>query len=191
MVRFMIVCFVFLGFAFYYLSDGAEFVPASHQIESSDIASAPLDSAQPADSATAPVVLASAASAPAVIPASAKPAAPAAVQAAAPVTEPVKIKASPAASATQFVALAAPAIVAQQEKTGAGQTPALDIRKVTGNRVNMRNGPGTTFTVVAKLRKGTEVEILREPGNGWVKLKVLDNDRVGWMADWLVTADAG
>jgi hypothetical protein len=65
---------------------------------------------------------------------------------------------------------------------------AADMRKVTAARVNMRQGPGQNFSVVAKLNNGDEVEILQDPGDGWVKLKVMDSGRIGWMADFLLTA---
>lgn len=63
-----------------------------------------------------------------------------------------------------------------------------DIRKVAGNRVNMRNGPGTNYSIVARLTRGEEVEVLSEPGNGWLKLRVSESGRIGWMADFLVTS---
>ena len=66
--------------------------------------------------------------------------------------------------------------------------PARDIRRVTGNVVNMRGGPGTQYDRTGKLRKDDEVIVLQEPGNGWIKLRSVDTGRVGWMADWLVTA---
>ena len=69
----------------------------------------------------------------------------------------------------------------------AGQIPT-DIREVTGNSVNMRNGPGTDYSSVTRLKRGDEVQVLAEPGNGWLKLKVSDSGRIGWMADFLVSS---
>ena len=63
-----------------------------------------------------------------------------------------------------------------------------DLRDVTAARVNMRNGPGQNFDVIAKLTNGQQVEILQDPGDGWVKLRVGDTGREGWMADFLLTA---
>lgn len=68
--------------------------------------------------------------------------------------------------------------------------PAREIRTVTGSRVNMRNGPGTNFSVVTKLSRGQEVVVLQNTGDGWLKLQVVDTNRIGWMADFLVTASA-
>ena len=67
-------------------------------------------------------------------------------------------------------------------------TQPRDIREVTGNVVNMRDGPGTSFARVGKITKGTEIEVLEEPGNSWVRLQVLDTGETGWIADWLITA---
>ncbi|WP_289154198.1 SH3 domain-containing protein [uncultured Salipiger sp.] len=58
-----------------------------------------------------------------------------------------------------------------------------DMREVTGTLVNMRNGPGTRFHVVDQLSRGASVEVLADPGDGWVRLKVTESNRVGWMSD--------
>ncbi|VAV97040.1 hypothetical protein MNBD_ALPHA07-641 [hydrothermal vent metagenome] len=63
-----------------------------------------------------------------------------------------------------------------------------DIREVAGKVVNMRGGPGTSFERVGALTKGTEIEVLEDPGNGWIRLLVLETGEMGWIADWLVTA---
>ena len=62
-----------------------------------------------------------------------------------------------------------------------------EIRQVTGNRVNVRGGPGTNFSVVNRLVRGDEVEILEDPGNGWVMLRPVGGGPVGWMADFLLS----
>lgn len=64
---------------------------------------------------------------------------------------------------------------------------AKEVRRVTGNRVNVRGGPGTNFGVVNRLVRGDNVEILEDPGNGWVMLRPVDGGPVGWMADFLLT----
>ena len=63
---------------------------------------------------------------------------------------------------------------------------ALDLREVSGNRVNMRNGPGTNFSVTAQLTRDTRVEILTDPGDGWVRLRPINGGPVGWMAAYLL-----
>lgn len=70
---------------------------------------------------------------------------------------------------------------AEAEAAAAAALPE-DIRAVRGSRVNMRGGPGTSYAVLGKLERGDEVKVLKEPGNGWVKLKVIDTGRIGWMS---------
>jgi uncharacterized protein YgiM (DUF1202 family) len=61
-----------------------------------------------------------------------------------------------------------------------------DIRTVSGNRVNVRGGPSTDFDVVNRLVRGNEVEILEDNGNGWVRMRPIDGSSEGWMADFLL-----
>ena len=68
--------------------------------------------------------------------------------------------------------------------------PDADIRTIAGSAVNMRAGPGTQYDRIARLVRGDEVAVLQDPGNGWLKLRVIESGRVGWMADSLVTASA-
>ncbi|KHA51066.1 hypothetical protein Z947_1348 [Sulfitobacter geojensis] len=65
---------------------------------------------------------------------------------------------------------------------------AADIRTVSGNRVNVRGGPGTDFGVVSRLVRGDEVKIIQDDGNGWVRFETLDGGTGGWMADFLLTS---
>jgi hypothetical protein len=62
-----------------------------------------------------------------------------------------------------------------------------DIRSVSGNRVNVRGGPGTEFQVVTKLGRGDSVEIIQDNGDGWVKMRPVDGGPEGWMADFLLS----
>lgn len=64
----------------------------------------------------------------------------------------------------------------------------VDLREVTASRVNLRNGPGTRYSVLDKLVRGDEVQVLSNNGDGWIKLRVKSSNQVGWMADYLVTA---
>ncbi|MEL7080598.1 MAG: SH3 domain-containing protein [Pseudomonadota bacterium] len=61
-----------------------------------------------------------------------------------------------------------------------------EVRKVSATRVNVRGGPGTQYSVVNTLQQGEEVEILRDPGDGWVKLRPVGGGPVGWTADYLL-----
>lgn len=73
--------------------------------------------------------------------------------------------------------------------TNAEVNDIIGVRQVTGNRVNVRGGPGTEFSVVESLTRGAKVEVLQDPGNGWVELRVIGGDTVGWMADFLLSDD--
>ncbi|WP_299048000.1 SH3 domain-containing protein [uncultured Tateyamaria sp.] len=68
----------------------------------------------------------------------------------------------------------------------AGET-GRDVRAVSARSVNVRGGPGTDYSVVNRLTRGAEVEVLQDPGNGWVKLRPLDGGSIGWMADYLLS----
>ena len=67
----------------------------------------------------------------------------------------------------------------------------LDIREVAGARVNVRMGPGTGYDIVTSLSKGTTVEVIETDSSGWVKLRTVENEFVGWMAEYLLTAPTG
>lgn len=71
--------------------------------------------------------------------------------------------------------------------TAAYSTAEGDIRIVSGNRVNVRGGPGTDFGVVTKLAEGDAVRVVLDNGDGWVKMQPLDGSPEGWMADFLLT----
>lgn len=74
---------------------------------------------------------------------------------------------------------------------GAG-TPAanpdsfLDIREIRASRVNMRQGPGTIYPVLARLLAGDEVIVIDDNGTGWLQLRTKDGNRIGWVAASLV-----
>ena len=85
-----------------------------------------------------------------------------------------------------------PAIIPSLINPGDGITTALnealgDIRTVSANRVNVRGGPGTDFSVVTKLERGSEVRVVQDNGDGWVRMQPLDGSPEGWMADFLLT----
>lgn len=82
--------------------------------------------------------------------------------------------------------LIAPNDTATLVPVGTNAAPA-DIRSVTGNRVNVRGGPGTDFGVVAKLVRGDEIRVLEDNGNGWVRFETVDGAKDGWLADFLLT----
>lgn len=81
----------------------------------------------------------------------------------------------------------APEASAQDRPAPTQDDPARDLRQVSGDRVNLRAGPGTSYGVLATLDEGAAVEVL-DVRDGWLKLKTDDTGRIGWIADWLVSA---
>lgn len=67
-------------------------------------------------------------------------------------------------------------------------TPAqIDLRQVAGKRVNMRSGPGTDYSVVDTLNRGTQTEVIEINADGWARVRVVQSDQTGWMAERLLT----
>lgn len=62
-----------------------------------------------------------------------------------------------------------------------------DLRHITGTSVNMRTGPGTRFGVLARVTRDTQVEVLETYENGWLRLRVIDSSKVGWVSSKLVS----
>ena len=67
-------------------------------------------------------------------------------------------------------------------------TSQYEIRTVNGNRVNVRRGPGTNFGIVGKLGAGDAVKVIEDNGAGWVRLRSVDGNEMGWMAEFLLSA---
>lgn len=78
--------------------------------------------------------------------------------------------------------IAAPDTAASDAAPSDATTRVADIRAISGSRVNMRRGPGTTFGIVTALTRGTEVEVLEESGDGWLRLRQVNGDAAGWMS---------
>jgi uncharacterized protein YgiM (DUF1202 family) len=65
--------------------------------------------------------------------------------------------------------------------------PKLDIREVAGSRVNLRMGPGTGFDVITTLDGGTKIEVLTVDEDGWANVSTVDRGMEGWMAERLLS----
>lgn len=205
MWRLIVVTFAMLGWAFYELSGGADFKPASQVAAASEADKSPVISPVISTRATRvaevrPAAVQAATRRPALTTPSNKPAARSAPGDAqvtlASVQVPIAAPRDP--NRAFFTVLGkAPrreaevtraAVAAAPEPQPAATDPDPDIRIVTKPRVNMRGGPGTNFEVVGKLYDGDEVAVLEDQGTGWVKLEVLGSGEIGWMADFLLTA---
>ena len=192
MKTFILLTFGFLGFAFYEMSGGADFEPASARVA----AAAPeVAEAQQAETVVAPVAPAT------------------------PVDTAAITKIDTSASVTRVSmdltnVNAAVEEAVQQAQNGStaqiidsSETPQIilpsliattnnsntdtsggDVRIVSGNRVNVRGGPSTDYGIVSKLARGDEVRILEDNGDGWVRMQPVDGGEAGWMADFLLTS---
>lgn len=56
---------------------------------------------------------------------------------------------------------------------------------ITGDSVNVREGPGLTYNVIGQVKKGQKFSLLSEKKD-WVQIK-LSNGKKGWIANWLVS----
>lgn len=210
MSRFIVLSFAFMGLAFYELSGGADFQPGTHttaealgiaprsakatqfagRVDPSETvgprssiaqqsASVKPESAVDSSVKTTRLVARAQVNRPGIILASLE-----SPTVAGPATGLIKASLSaPSRPALASGGKAAPAPQLAEEK------PA-DIRQIDGSRVNMRSGPSTRHTVLRKLGSGDRVEVLEDNGSGWLKLRVVGSDRIGWIADFLVTASA-
>ncbi|CEN79520.1 C40 family peptidase [Paraclostridium sordellii] len=69
-----------------------------------------------------------------------------------------------------------------------GDTSVKSEKLVTGNRVNFRKGPGTNYSIITSLNKGTKVGYISE-SNGWTKVNY--NGTIGYMSsNYLGTIDS-
>lgn len=208
MNKFILLTFGVLGFAWYEMSGGSEF-QAGQLSQAPEVQVSPLTTAQAVEPAPQSAVESVAVVAASLVPAapqSAKPAVVAqpevVVEVAAPVIAPDEAEAEPVvatvvAAPQQEAEVEAPVLLTTRaeavvpvvaQEVVAQEQARPDIRYVTGSRVNLREGPGTSFTVVGRLSDGDEVEVLKADGNGWLQVLTSDTGNIGWMADWLVTA---
>jgi len=59
---------------------------------------------------------------------------------------------------------------------------------VTGNVVNVRTGPDTSYNLIKQVKEGEPVSIIEEQNN-WFKVKMAD-DVIGWIASWLIKVES-
>ncbi|SNR46173.1 SH3 domain-containing protein [Puniceibacterium sediminis] len=196
MSRYVLLSFAVMGFAFYELSGGADFQPGNHTTaEALRVFRKPVQAPQTmahADTSVTPRATATR---------QAKPAAVTKLVARPDINTPGIILASlerPVVARPAIGPIKAREVISSKGSQALGRAgdPAkavekkADIRKIDGSRVNLRAGPSTDHSILRKLGKGDRVEVLEDNGNGWLKLRLADSDRVGWIADFLVTASA-
>ncbi len=159
MSKFIVGTFLLLGFGFYELSGGADFEPEVRPLETSVISTKSIE-VVPFDE---PVI----SRAPVQVAAPAEVTAPVIE----PVVEPEVVQAS-----------------LEVAPTVAEIAVERDLREISGKRVNMRSGPGTNDAVLDTLVRGTQIEVLDVNADGWARLRVLDTDQIGWMAERYLAA---
>ncbi len=62
----------------------------------------------------------------------------------------------------------------------------LPRRAVRPLEVVLRLGPGKGYGRVARLERHDEVDLLRAPGGGWVRVRVAETGQAGWMPEGLL-----
>ncbi|MEW2912495.1 SH3 domain-containing protein [Leisingera sp. JC11] len=208
MSRFIFVSFAFLGWGFYELSGGADFEPPKRP--------EPVAEAKPAAAAPGPERITTAAlSAQPVLTRRSEtvpPARPAAdpnlrqrvaaqhLASASGVLASTQtaFSAEPEAATLQLASLegglaavSATPVALAAEETAAPASPApetyVDRRRIRASRVNMRQGPGTNYPVIARLLGGDEVIVFEDSGTGWLHLRAPGKGKVGWIAASLVS----
>ena len=100
---------------------------------------------------------------------------------------PTPVELEPVAERVAFTAESTPAPVEDTTFTA----PPLDIRQVAGSRVNMRVGPSTDFDVITTLDDRTEMEVLEVNVDGWANVIIIDSGVEGWMAERLLRSPQG
>lgn len=79
-----------------------------------------------------------------------------------------------------------PDAVSDASETAVLPEPEKDIREIAGTRVNMRDGPGTIYPIIGKGTIGQQVEVFAESGTGWLRLRVVETQQVGWISASLI-----
>lgn len=179
MPTYILVTLMFLGWAFFELSGGRDFDPDA-------AAATRMAERQASDKAlNARIAAAPPAKLPAPRPAEIEPQlAVARVEAA---TNQTPVVQGSLASVVIEPAATPEAVPEPAPETDTGTNVLVqDLRLVRPNRANMREGPGTNNPVLATLDRGTRVEVLGDPTGGWVQLRVIENNLIGWMAQSLL-----
>lgn len=80
-------------------------------------------------------------------------------------------------------------VTGMQPVAGTALGPPTGTAKVTGTHVNVRTGPGTTFPVITQVNNG-DVVTIKDSAFGWNRVVLPDGTTTGWIAGWLLTANA-
>jgi hypothetical protein len=189
MNKFVFLSFLFMGWAFYELSGGADFVPPSARLEAAAENPPASEPGTGTQAPRAPVFVHGSNTEP--DPAETRlvlgnaPPAPEPVATPEPEPEPEPVATAgvaPAPVADVVLSLASLDSISD----GTVPAPAKDIRIIDGTLVNIRSGPGTDYPVILQLQGGTEVEILEDPGAGWIRMQNPESREMGWISAGLL-----
>ncbi len=172
MKRFIGITFLLLGWSYYEMSGGADFVPETRGGAVQAATSTPSDS----DVVAARDIERG----PSGIPVTAMREFPENVELIA-----ANYMPKPVASATSASAATAPA-----QETAEAEAQPIDLRQIAGDWVNMRAGPGTAHSVLDTLPRGTEARVLENTG-GWSRIELIESGEIGWMSDRLLAPVQG
>lgn len=189
MTRFVLLSFVFLGWAFYEVSGGGDYSPP-RPVSLAAVEDIETQQAETEASEAAEVLSEKPAAAPEKIELTAADTRPL-VSTPQPIPAenlPPRYDGSLSTIKLEDGPVSIGAAVGIVEFFDGDRDEAREILRVRGNRVNMRSGPNKNTSIVARLSQGQRVELLEDPGRGWLKLKVLDSGEVGWMAEFLLVA---
>lgn len=185
MSKFIVGTFLVLGWTFYELSGGADFVPeervvaeAEEVVEETPVVAAVVEPEPVVEEAPVVEVAVTRNETSNILNLSTGALVQPAVEAAV-VEEPVV----PEATDVEVVLAA----VEEALEPEVIETPDLDIRFVSGTRVNMRSGPGTDYAVLDTLPGGTEAEVIEVDATGWARIRLPESGAVGWMAERLLS----
>jgi hypothetical protein len=166
--RFIVLTFLLLGWGYYELSGGAEFAPEQRPEALAEVtpeATTPDDGSLPGLDGIEIVTRAD--------------------------TTTVEVP----AVATEVALIVPTEDIAAALETVAPETevsaPVADLRAVTGDRVNMREGPGRDFGVIDQLDDQTRVSVIDTAAEGWVQVEVISTGQIGWMSQDFLVAVSG
>lgn len=163
MTRFVVLSLGFLGWGFYELSGGADFVPEVAAVAEISAPSQVEEQVEIEESvAQTPVV-----------------------------EEPTAESVSRADSEMLLSVAASfePETVDEPEIVEVIVSPPVvpDRRTVAAARVNMRSGPSTDYAVLATLPRGTKAEVLEVNLDGWARVLIFQTGEEGWIAERLLS----
>lgn len=185
MKRFVLLSFLVLGWVFFEMSGGTAFEPETReQAFARAVAEGVIDAPEQSDPIETRITAAPAEES--VAPEVTRARTEILASFAQPEEQPASIEevAETPVEAAVAAAVVTPQTIITSEQAAPVEAP-LDLRQVAGSWVNMRDGPGTAYNVVTTVPEGTEAEVL-EIANGWARIRLLETDQIGWMAERLL-----